>query len=214
MADESQEFRLVELARRLANVIRAGVIAEVDPAAARVRVRYGEDTAALTGWLPWITPRAGGGDTVWWAPKVLEQVLLLSPSGDLGQAIVLPALFSDSNSAPSGDPDKHLTIYADGAEIAYDQAAHKLKAVLPAGATAEITAPDGVTITGDVMITGDVTIEGGVDASGDIDSGGNVAAGGNVEDSLGTMNEMRGTYNSHTHPLPTGVSSPPTQQMS
>ena len=205
------EFRLVELARRLANVVRLGVIEEVDAAEARARVRYAEESAALTAWLPWMTTRAGG-DKSWWAPEVGEQVLLLSPSGELPQAVVLPAIYSTQRAAPSADPEKTLTIYSDGAVVEYDRAEHRLRAELPAGGAAEITAPEGVTITGDVMITGDVTIEGGVEASGDIDSGGNVAAGGNVEDSLGTMNEMRTTYNVHTHPS-VPPTPPPTQQM-
>ncbi|WMR36092.1 phage baseplate assembly protein V, partial [Metapseudomonas otitidis] len=39
------------LARLLENLIRLGTIAEVDHAAARVRVQSGQ---LLTGWLPWL----------------------------------------------------------------------------------------------------------------------------------------------------------------
>ena len=180
MTDEQQEFRLVELARRLANVVRPGVVTALDLVNERVRVKYAEEKSALTDWLPWVATRAGG-DASWWAPEVGEQVLLLAPSGELSQAIVLGSLYSDAHPAPSSDPDKHLVRYSDGAEIEYDRAAHRLRAVLPAGGAAEITAPDGVTITGDVMVTGDVTIEGGVDASGDIEADGKVKADGDVE---------------------------------
>ena len=220
MNSEVQEFRLVELARRLANVVRPGVIAEADYAASRVRVKYGEGLEeALTEWLPWVTTRAGG-DRTWHAPEVGEQVLLLSPSGDLAQAVALPGIYQDSRSAPAADVDKHLTHYSDGAEIEYDRAAHKLKAVLPAGGTAEITADGGVAITGDVTITGNVTATGNIDAEGDIEAGGdvtadgNIEADGNVEDSKGSMDEMRGVYNTHTHGVPPGVVVPmPNQRM-
>ena len=214
MTGEVQEFRIVELARRLANVVRPGVVAEVDHEAGTVRVQYADSAEALTDWLPWLTQRAGG-DAFWWPPAVGEQVLLLAPSGDLANAIVLGSLYSDAHPAPETSPDKHLVRYSDGAEIEYDRAAHRLRAVLPAGGAAEITAPDGVTITGDVMVTGDVTITGDVDASGNIDGGANVTAGGNVEagaqveDRQGTMTEMRGTYNGHVHGVPPGIVTPP-----
>ena len=206
------EFRLVELARRLANVVRLGVIEEIDAAAGRVRVRYAEESAALTAWLPWMTTRAGP-DKTWWAPEVGEQVLLLSPSGELPQAVVLPAIYSNANAAPSAELDKHLTRYSDGAEIEYDRAAHRLRVVLPAGATAQLTAPDGVSIEGDVMITGDMTVEGGIDASGNIETDGTVRASINVRDSRGTMKAMRNTYNAHTHPSGIPMTGPTQQQM-
>ena len=141
-------------------------------------------------------------------------MLLLSPSGELSQAMVIGALYSTAHPAPGSSPDRHLVRYSDGAEIEYDRANHRLRAVLPAGGAAEITAPDGVTITGDVMVEGEVTLNGGLDARGNISSDGNVEAGSNVKDRTGTMAAMRTTYNTHTHPLPTGVSSPPTQRMS
>ena len=220
MTNEAQEFRIVELARRLANVVRPGVVAEADFPRARVRVKHGEEAEALTDWLPWLTARAGGGGS-WWAPEVGEQVVLLSPSGELAQAVVLPALYSDAHPAPSADPDKHLVRYSDGAVVEYDRAAHKLRAELPAGGSAEINAPEGVTITGDVMIEGDVTVQGAVDATGDVEAdgavkaggdveaGGKVKAGSNVEDRQGTMVEMRTTYNAHVHGVPPGFVTPP-----
>ena len=214
MQTEAQEFRLVELARRLANVVRPGVVAEVDfssAARARVRIKYGESdfsSAAVTDWLPWLAPRAGG-DTQWWPPEIGEQVVILAPSGELSNGIVLGSLYSDAHPAPETDPDKHLVRYSDGAEISYDRAAHRLRAVLPAGGAAEITAPDGVTITGDVTIDGGVTVTGGVSATGDVEADGNVEAGGQVEDLNGTMTEMRTTYNGHVHGVPPGVVTPP-----
>ena len=222
MTDKMQEFRLVELARRLANVVRPGVVAEADYALARVRVKYGEasaagggNTEAVTDWLPWLAGRAGG-DIEWWAPEIGEQVLVLAPSGELANGVVLAGLYSQARPAPAASSDVHLVRYLDGAEIEYDREAHRLRAVLPEGGTAEITAPDGVTISGDVTVTGDVTVDGGVDASGDITADGDIAADGEVEDKLGTMAGMRATYNGHVHGVPPGVVTPvvaPTHRM-
>ena len=47
---------LATLARLIENLIRLGTIAAVQMTPPRVQVKTGSLT---TGWLPWITPRAG-----------------------------------------------------------------------------------------------------------------------------------------------------------
>lgn len=181
MTGQRQEYRITELERKLANAIRTGVITEADYTGQLVRVRYDDENPnAVTAWVPFLTARAGG-DREWWAPEVGEQVMLLSPSGELTNAVALPAIYSTQSPAPSADPDKHLVRYADGAEIEYDRSAHRLK------------------ISCDVEIVGNLTVTGNIAATG------NVEAGGHVEDGLGTMDEMRGTYNGHTHGSAPGV---------
>lgn len=131
---DDEAFNLVELARRLANVVREGTVAAVDPANYRVRVQYDTDEAGepvLTAPIPWMVTRAGP-DREWWAPEVGEQVVLLAPSGELTQALALPALYSDAMPAPSDDPDKRVQRYSDGAVFEYDRDAHRYKVTLPA----------------------------------------------------------------------------------
>ena len=108
---------------------------------------------------------------------------MLAPGGELPQAVCLPALYRTAHPAPSDGPSKHVTVYADGARIEYDRAAHRLSAVLPAGGAAVLTAPGGVTVTGDVTVTGSVT------------------ASGQITDHRSSMQSMRDTYNAHVnHP--------------
>ena len=126
-------FDLVELARRLANIVRFGTVAEVDHDAYRLRARYDtDDTGApiLTAPIPWVALRAGD-DAEWWSPDVGEQLVLLSPSGELTQAIALPALYSNAKPAPSADPDKRVTRYSDGAVYEYDRNTHRYSITLP-----------------------------------------------------------------------------------
>jgi len=82
---------LNELFRLVTNLIRFGTIAEVDCHAQRVRVCTGDN---LTDWRPWLTSRAGSTQT-WCSPSVGEQVILLSPEGDLMQSVVLPSVYSE-----------------------------------------------------------------------------------------------------------------------
>ncbi|MOA13073.1 Phage-related baseplate assembly protein [compost metagenome] len=72
-----------DLARMIENLIRFGVIAEVQMNPPRVRVKTGE---LLTTWLPWIAVRAGT-DKDWAPPTVDEQVVLFSPSGQLANGV-------------------------------------------------------------------------------------------------------------------------------
>ncbi len=205
--DDRQDFLLVDLMRRVANIVRLGTVEEVDGGTARARVRYGggdEGGTALSAWLPWVTTRAGR-DRNWWPPEAGEQVLILAPSGDLAKGIVVAGVYRREHPAPESDPNKHAIHYADGAVIEYDRSAHRLKAVLPAGGTAELTADGGVTITGDVMISGDLEV------SGDAEVTGSVSAGSDVSDDTGSMDEMRSSYNQHRHTPNSG--SPPTPRM-
>ena len=174
---------LGELARRLMNILRPGAIAETDlsdPRAPRARVRYA-DGPALTGWLPWMA--AAGEDRDWRPPSIGEQVLVLSPCGELSAGWILPGSYSDGFPAPDSSASKRVTAYRDGAIVGYDTGTHELSAVLPAGGSASIEAPEGVAVTGDVTITGDLSAD-------------------DVSDSLGSMDEIRGVYNDHAHVIP------------
>lgn len=157
-------FDVTELDRRLANLIRFGAIEQADYAAGKVRVKVGDN---LTAWLPWLTDRAGT-DRMWHAPEVGEQVVILSPSGEINQGVVLAALFQTAHPQPVNSVDKHHAVYADGAVIEYDRAAHHLKAVLPAGATVELEADGGISIKGDITLTGNINMTGTLTADVDV----------------------------------------------
>lgn len=135
-------FDLIELARRLANVVRAGTVASVDADNYRLRVRYDTDddgNPILTAPIPWLVVRAGD-DRTWWAPEEGEQVVLLSPSGEITEAFALPALYSDARTPPSTDTDKRVEEHSDGARFEYDRDSHIYRIALPAGSRAEISA--------------------------------------------------------------------------
>lgn len=149
-------------------VIQLGTIASVDPAYATCTVETGDIT---TGDLPWITQRAGGVRS-WSPPTVGEQCVILSPEGDMESAFVVLGLYSDACPPPSTNPDVVHLEFADGAVIAYDQAAHALTVTLPAGGTATIDAPGSATINADVTINGNVNVTGTVTASDDVVGGG------------------------------------------
>lgn len=163
----------------LATLIRIGTVTAVDLAAARCRVRYGDpddDDPGETPPIRWLTPRAGQ-TRIWSPPSVGEQVILLSPDGQVGAAVALCGLVQNAF-PPLGSTLAEAIEFADGARLTYDPETSALTAILPAGATAEIEAPGGITLRGPVMIEGDVTIQGAVDVSQTVTAATDVVADG------------------------------------
>lgn len=127
--------RVGDLERRLANVAKVGKVVQADYAAGRVQVAIGRNQ---TAWIPWISQRAGN-DKTWHAPEVGEQVIVLSPSGDFSQGIVLGGgVFYNGSTAPFSSADKSGTIFSDGASVQYDRAAHAYQITVPAGGKATV----------------------------------------------------------------------------
>lgn len=155
--NSDQPISPLDLLRRLENLLRPGTIHSIDHTGARVRVSSGE---LLSDWLPWFERRAGDVRT-WCPPSVGEQCLLLCPGGEMASGMVLVGLHSDSIVPPSQAGSVHCIVYPDGARLEYDHQAHALSASLPAGGTASISAPGGVTIDSPTTtITGACTVQG------------------------------------------------------
>ena len=131
----------------------------------------------LTDYLPWVVTLAGT-TIIWSAPAIDEQVVVLSPAGDLADGVVLRGLYSDQFAAPAASDTLHVLRFADGAQIHYDTEAHALQATLPSGGTASITADGGITLNGPLtvngktMLNGDATITGTAKATTDVIGGG------------------------------------------
>lgn len=191
------ELRLADLERRVANMLRGGTVAQIDHAQARVRVQSGD---LLTDWLPWFAHRAGA-TTTWSPPTIGEQVLLVSPSGDPAQAMVLPALYTDAHPAPSASPDEHVTAYPDGARIAYN---HATGAITATGIkTATVQAATSVTLDtplttckGKLTVEGLLTYQAGLSGTG---GGPGTTITGNIIQTGGQISSNGIVLATHTH---------------
>ncbi|HHA2343903.1 TPA: phage baseplate assembly protein V [Enterobacter hormaechei subsp. xiangfangensis] len=132
---------LNDIARAIRNLIRTGIVTDVDLDEGLCRVQTG---GMQTTWLNWLTCRAGRS-RVWWAPSVGEQVLLLAIGGELDTAFVLPGIFSDDHPAPSASPDAIHVAFPDGAVIEYEPESGAL--TVSGIKTADVTASDSITAT-------------------------------------------------------------------
>ncbi len=173
----NERFELTELMRRVANMIRPGVVHEVRHKPYAVRVKIGD---LITGWLTPLVERAGNNQC-WDSLEPSEQVLVLSPDGNLSQGWVLPAGYTDQYPQPEQSPNKAVYQFSDGARIEYDRKQHQLKALLPAGATTELISSGGITITGDLLVNG------------------NIRSTQEIADKTRSMSGDRDIYNNHVH---------------
>lgn len=90
---------LAEADRRIANIIRVGRIAAVDPATARAIVDFGSFVSP-----PLQVGQLGAGAIrFWWMPSVGEQVVVSCEGGDIAQGVIVAAIYAGN--APSSDGD-------------------------------------------------------------------------------------------------------------
>jgi phage baseplate assembly protein V len=158
--NETDGFNLNDLARRLANIIRLGQIFAVDYEAAKARVKIGN---LETDWLPWITANSSTTKN-WNPPEIDEQVIVLSPCGELNQGVILPSLYRSNTPENSGDI-KSVT-FADGSKISFDKTSGNLDLDIKGNAT--------IKIAGNAQIeAANITLKGNIDLG---DSGGNSVA--------------------------------------
>ena len=191
---------LIELSRRLENLLRIGTIIEIDHAQARCRVKLG---GIDSNWLAWLTARAGNTQT-WSPPTVGEQVLVLSPSGEPANGIVLTGIYCSAHNAPSNNPDEHVIDYPDGACVSYNHASGAL--VAQGIKTATIQAATSVTIdtpythiTGQLEVDNLITYHNGMAGEAG-SSGGAITINGHLIHNNGVLRSNGIVLHTHTHP--------------
>lgn len=134
---------ITELERLISNILRVGIVEEIDLAKKVCRVRTGEN---LTDWIMFGADRAGAGRS-WWAPSVGEQVLIGAIGGELSTAFILCSLYSFTHDAPSHSAEAMHKTFSDGAVIEYEPATGQLsvtgikQAVVNASDAIDATAP-------------------------------------------------------------------------
>lgn len=160
---------ITEILRRLANVIRFGVVDSVQLDPPRVCIATG---GLVTTEIPWLSLRAGSART-WWAPSVGEQVIILAANGELTTAVAVLGLYGDAAPAPSASPEANVTVYPDGARMSYDPASGALDATglitgfMDASGTLHLNG-GRLIINAEVVINGPVTQGGGAMSSNGI----------------------------------------------
>ena len=161
---ERNQTDIVDQERLISNIVLLGRVVSTDYKTdlGRVCVQIGpEKEKDSMFFLPWLR-RRGGLDWEWWAPEVDEQVVILSPDGDLNRAVIVGSLpysklkesiIPDSQrrsleegEKPPSDSEKkkkelssHVMRYGDKTEISYDKKKHLYQASFTENKTVKFT---------------------------------------------------------------------------
>ncbi|WP_313473141.1 phage baseplate assembly protein V [Rouxiella badensis] len=174
---------IAELYRLLMNLIRVGTVSEVDPVNYVARVKTG---ANETDWIRWGAQRAGDGVT-WWAPSVGEQVVILSPGGEMENAFIAFSLYASDAPPPDLGLTSRVTTYPDGARESYDPANGMRRCEGIKGAL--LSASGTLTLElARLIINAEVVINGEV-----IQGGGAMSSNGIIVDAHGHKGVKKGT---------------------
>ncbi|MFP5845251.1 phage baseplate assembly protein V [Salmonella sp. 741265052_HSA] len=168
--DPESEYTLADLFRRLHNLIKRGLVAEVQLSPPRCRVSFGGEHKS--GWLQWYT-LATSERVDWSAPKIGDPVTVISEGGDLRNGVALLGLLVDDRGAPSDKPNEHVTKYCDSATQTYDTVSHEFTWQGVPDGVVRILGESKIEILGraDVTITSEnvVNIHGGKVINADAD---------------------------------------------
>ncbi|MDC5111900.1 phage baseplate assembly protein V [Acinetobacter baumannii] len=160
-----------DINRRLENLIRFGTIKTVNPSKPIPLVTVELDDI-VTPEIRFFNARSGN-DSTWDPPSENEEVMVISPCGEIGPtSVVFYGLYNNEHPSPSDDLNKKIRVFADGCIIAYDISAHQLSAILPSGGKAIVTADGGITVNGDTTINGNLQINGSTAMTGNNTVGG------------------------------------------
>ncbi|ENW74590.1 TPA: phage baseplate assembly protein V [Acinetobacter baumannii] len=160
-----------DINRRLENLIRFGTIKTVNPSKPIPLVTVDLDDI-VTPEIRFFNARSGD-DSIWDPPSLDEEVMVISPCGEIGPtSVVFYGLYNNEHPSPSDDLNKKIRVFADGCVIAYDVSAHQLSAILPSGGKAIVTADGGITINGDTTINGNLQVNGSTAMTGNNTIGG------------------------------------------
>lgn len=145
--------------RRLHNIATIGTVFAINPRDQTMRLDVGE---LQTDWLP-IPTVSAGLVRIWRCPSVGEQFLLLSPSGDLANAIPVISLFSEQNPTPSTDEheifihfngNNYLKIHTQNSQLHLNIATTNIDS--------------NVKINGNLAVTGTIHADGNITTNSDV----------------------------------------------
>lgn len=100
--------RVEALERRMRGAFRQGTVSEVDAGAGTVRLKFGEGDQGdfLSAPIPYA--QTAGALRLHSPPSVGQQMIAMSPGGDLRQAVAMPLGFHEGIPSPSSDAASHV----------------------------------------------------------------------------------------------------------
>ena len=158
--------------RRLHNIATIGTVIDIDADAALMRLAVGENE---TDWVN-IPSIAAGSISVWLCPSIGEQYLLVSPSGELANAIPVISLYSEHNPSPSTDPNEIRIRYNDtdfcSIDVANSQLTMHISQITNQAATSMVWDTPLATLTGNLQVDGSINCGKSITAADEVTASG------------------------------------------
>ena len=113
-------MQITEIERLLHGLVRICTVTEHGDGG-KVKVT---DGALNSTWLDRAVGRAG--ENCDWQPlDINEQVIVLCPSGDFAQGIIIASLYQDAHPANSDDLEEERKTFKDGSVVSYNRESHR-----------------------------------------------------------------------------------------
>lgn len=168
-------------------MLKFGIVTNIDEKQAKARVKFAEDDL-LSYWLPVLQAKTLK-DKFYILPDIDEQVACLMDE-NLEEGVILGAIYSDVDLVPVISKNKVKIKFNDSAEIEYDRIEHTLNIICP-----------------------NINIQGIINHNGVLFNTAGILSEGDVFDKKGSMQAIRGIYNSHTHNETDSVTQIPNQML-
>lgn len=157
-------FQIAEIERLLHGLVRICTVSE-HGTNGQVKVSDGELNST---WLVRAVDRAG--DNRSWVPlDIGEQVVVLCPSGDFAQGIIIASLYQQRHPAPSSELNEECKVFRDGSAVRYDRNKHRyLIDIKGDDATVDVVSAGTLNITTAAAIKVETSADAKVNASGKV----------------------------------------------
>ncbi len=155
-------------------MLKFGIVTNIDEKQAKARVQFQDNDGIPSYWLPVLQAKTLK-DKFYILPDIGEQVVCLMDE-NLEDGVILGAIYSDADTCPVISKDKCKIKFQDDTEIEYDRVEHVLNIICP-----------------------NINIQGIINHTGLLLNSAGVLSEGDVIDHTGSMQTIRGVYNSHTH---------------
>lgn len=204
--------------QRYYGVVEAIVVENDGDDEGRIKVKFPWfDGSTVTDWCRVSQLYAGGGYGSVFVPEIDDEVLVAFVHGDMRFPIILGGLYNGVDKPPTARKDgvdQKIIRTRHGHEVLFNDAADKAAVRIKSaaghvvemddqGKAIKITAAAGGSVT--VTAEGDITLKA---PKVTIESS-KIDIGGGSTEPLVLGNALLQAFNSHTHPTPSGPSSPP-----
>lgn len=161
-----------ESQRRLHNIATIGTVTHINAGKALMRLAVGDN---VTDWVN-IPTIAAGQVRVWRCPSVGEQYLLVSPSGELANAIPVMSLYSDHHPSPSINPNEIRIRYNDSdfcsIDVVNSQLTMHISQITNQAATSIVWDTPSATVTGNLQVDGAINCGKSITAADEVTASG------------------------------------------